>query len=254
MASTPVAPVWHTAVLIAGIVALSVQSAHDIGGLQHPINRLQTYLFTAGNELLMLAWIYFGLRLKKMPLRALIGSNAGGLRTVALDLGVAAVFWISALMILGGIGVTWEIIDAAVAHRPLFPAGNQLTPDPTQQQTIHTLAQLAPANAGEVLAWIVLCSIAGIAEEIIFRGYLQRQFAAWSHGTAIIGVALSALLFGAAHGYQGARNMVLLAVFGALFSALSLWRRGLRPGIFTHGWHDLIAGIVLAALKAHHVV
>jgi membrane protease YdiL (CAAX protease family) len=254
MASTAVAPFWHTALLIMGVVALSIQSANEFAGPQHPINRLQTYEFTAITELVMLAWIYFGLRLKKVPLRALLGSNAGGLRSLAVDFGFAMIFWISSLMILGGIGIVWEIIQAAITHRPLFPNANQLTPDATQQQTLHTLGQLAPTNASEVLAWILLCILAGIAEELIFRGYLQRQFAAWSRGSIAVGVAGSALLFGAAHGYQGARNMVLLAVFGALFSVLSLLRRGLRPGMMAHSWQDLIAGLVLAALKAHHVV
>jgi uncharacterized protein len=67
-------------------------------------------------------------------------------------------------------------------------------------------------------------------------------------------VVFSAILFGAAHGYQGTRNMVLLAVFGALFSVLAIWRRSLRDGIFAHSWHDLIAGLTLAFLRAHHFI
>jgi membrane protease YdiL (CAAX protease family) len=240
--------------LIAGIAALSIQGANEFAGPQHAINRLQTYALTAITELVMVAWIYFGLRLRKVPLGAILGSNAGGLRAFVLDLGYAMIFWVVSLMILGGIGITWEILQAVLSHRPLFPNGTQLTPDPGQQQTLHTLSQLAPTSASEVVAWIFLCVLAGMAEEMIFRGYLQRQFAAWSRGAMALGVAGSALLFGAAHGYQGARNMVLLAIFGALFSILSLLRRGLRPGMMAHGWHDLIAGLVLAVLKAHHVV
>ena len=60
--------------------------------------------------------------------------------------------------------------------------------------------------------------LVGFVEESVFRGYLQGQFTAWARGGAAVGVVFSALLFGAAHGYQGVRNMVLLAVFGALFS------------------------------------
>ena len=254
MGPMPVAPVWHTVVLVVGIIALSMQSAREFSGPQHPVNRLQTYAITAVTELAMLAWIYFGLRLKKMPMRSLLGSNAGGLRTLALDLGFAMAFWASALMILGSVGLVWEMIDAAIAHRPLIPSGSQFTPDPSQQKTLHTLSQLAPSSATEVIAWIFLCIVAGLAEEMIFRGYLQRQFAAWLRGSVIAGVVGSALLFGAAHGYQGARNMVLLALFGGLFSVFSLLRRGLRPGMFAHSWHDLFAGLVLAFLKAHHVV
>jgi hypothetical protein len=48
--------------------------------------------------------------------------------------------------------------------------------------------------------------------------------------------------------------MVLLAVFGALFSALAILRRNLRAGIFAHSWHDLIAGLVLTFLRSHHLL
>jgi hypothetical protein len=61
-------------------------------------------------------------------------------------------------------------------------------------------------------------------------------------------------MFGAAHGYQGARNMVLLAVFGVLFSALAIVRRSLRAGIIAHSWHDLIAGLTLALLRTHRLL
>jgi hypothetical protein len=100
----------------------------------------------------------------------------------------------------------------------------------------------------------LLCIIAGFTEETIFRGYFQRQFIAWSRGSIVAGVAFSALLFGSAHGYQGVRNMVMLSVFGVLFSLLSLFRRNIRAGIIAHSWHDLIAGLALAFLKMHHLI
>jgi uncharacterized protein len=254
VAPSPVAPAWHTVVLIAGIALLSVAGAAELSGGEASFNRLPTYAFTAVTELFMLAWVYFGLRLRKVPFRSLLGYFSGSFQSIAVDLAFAVLFWIASLIVLGTIGIFWTVIEASITHRSLFPSGKQLAPDPTQQQTIHTLAQLAPTNEREVAAWILLCIIAGFVEEVVFRGYLQRQFSAWSRGAAAVGVALSALLFGAAHGYQGARNMVLLAVFGALFSLLALFRRSLRAGIFAHSWHDLFAGLMLALLKAHHVV
>jgi membrane protease YdiL (CAAX protease family) len=118
--------------------------------------------------------------------------------------------------------------------------GKQPAIDLSQQQTLHTLTQLAPSNGTEIAAWVGLCILAGIAEEVVFRGYLHRQFTAWARGAVAVGVIVSAAMFGMAHGYQGARNMVMLAVFGALFSVLA------------HSWHDLFAGLVLAFLRAHH--
>lgn len=249
-----VAPLWHTIVLVAVIVALSVQSASQLGGKLAQVNRLSTYSVTALTELLMVGWILFGLWLRKTPFRSIIGSISGGFKFFAIDFAIAMVFWIGSLTVLGTIGIFWTVVEAAITHHALFKPGQPIGPDPSQQQTLHTLTQLAPSNGLEIAAWIGLCVIAGFAEEIIFRGYLHRQFTAWSGGRIAVGVVLSALLFGAAHGYQGARNMVLLAVFGALFSGLALFRRNLRAGIIAHSWHDLVAGLLLAFLKAYHFI
>ncbi|MDE3189086.1 MAG: CPBP family intramembrane metalloprotease [Acidobacteriota bacterium] len=116
------------------------------------------------------------------------------------------------------------------------------------------LARLAPTNAEELAGWVLLCMLVGVVEETVFRGYLQRQFSAWARGGVAAGVVFSALIFGAAHGYQGVRSMVLLAVFGALFSLLAHFRRSLRAGIFAHSWHDLITGLVLGLLKSRHLL
>ncbi len=61
---------------------------------------------------------------------------------------------------------------------------------------------------------------AGICEEILFRGYLQRQFIAMT-GNPALGILLSAVIFGGAHVYQGAKQAILLGVYGAMFGALA---------------------------------
>jgi len=243
----PVAPVWHTIVLIAGIVLISAAGAEQFSTAQPAVDRMHTYGVTAATELFMLGWIYFGLRLRKVPFRSLLGT--GDLGSLAIDIGLALLFWMSALFTLATIGIFWTIVDALIHHRALPSPGKPLAPDAAQQQTLRTLTQLAPTSAREVAAWICLCIVAGIAEEVVFRGYLYRQFTAWARGSIVVGVIVSSLFFGAAHGYQGARNMLLLAVFGALFCLLALFRGSLRPGIFAHAWQDLFAGLVLAFLK-----
>jgi uncharacterized protein len=248
----PVAPLWHTVVLIVGVLLLSVLGAKELSGGVDSVDRLPTYALTVATELFMLAWVYFGLRLKRIPFRSLLGSIPGDLRSIAVDLGVAMVFWIGSLIVLGTIAIFWTVIEAAITRRSLFLSGKPLAPDAAQQQTLHTLMQLAPANGREIAAWIVVCINAGIVEEIVFRGYLQRQFTAWARGAVAAGVAGSALLFGFAHGYQGARSMALLCVFGVLFSLLALFRRSLRAGIIAHSWQDICAGLMLALLKAYH--
>jgi len=246
-----VAPAWHAVVLVAGILALSAASASRFSSAHGAIHPLSTYVVTAVVEVLMLAWALLGLWLKRTPLRSLLGADFLKLRSLPLDLGIALLFWIGSLMVLGTLAVTWTVVDAAIHHRPLIPANGK--PDAAQQRTMQTLVQLAPSNGEEMAAWVWLCVLAGFAEEAVFRGYLQRQFIAWGRGRAYVGVVFSALVFGAAHAYEGARAMFLITVFGVLFSLLVLFRRSLRPAMIAHSTQDLFVGILLAILKMHHV-
>lgn len=251
-AKTPVAPVWHTIVLIAGIVAISASGPSRVSDAHGPIHRLPTYAITVAAELALLAWVLIGLRLRRIPFRSLLGACAIDARSIGIDLAFAGVFWILSLMLLGTLNLAWLVIESAITHHPLIGPNGQ--PTGAQAQTLHTLSRIAPSSGLEIAAWVLVCITAGIVEEIVFRGYLQRQFIAWGRGRAAVGVVFSALIFGAGHGYEGLRNMVLIAVFGALFSLLALARRSLRAGIIAHCWQDLIVGLLLAALKSMHAI
>jgi membrane protease YdiL (CAAX protease family) len=101
---------------------------------------------------------------------------------------------------------------------------------------------LLPQNQLEIFLWILTSITAGICEEIIFRGYFQRQFSAWT-GNVSAGVLLSAAAFGAGHIYQGWRSAIIILVYGLLFGILAEFRKSLRPGMMTHAWHDGFAGL-----------
>lgn len=251
----PLAPAWHTVLLIAGILAISTAGKVQLMHAHHVPNRLITYATTAGMELLLLGWVAFGLRLGRTTLRSAFGDVEKGMRSVLLDLGIAGAFWIASLMVLGTMGLLWTSVDVAVSrwHRS-EPGGTARAFAPRHQESLRVIEQLAPESGAEIACWVLLCGLAGTIEEVVFRGYLQNQFAAWTRGSLAWGVAFSAFLFGAAHGYQGARNMFLLAVFGVLFGVLAILRRNLRAGIFAHSWHDLISGLVLTLLRSHHLL
>lgn len=249
------APAWHTVVLITAILALSVSGASRLAHLHSTHSRLATYVATGGMELAMLGWVALGLRLNNVALRSLFGEIEGGLHSIVQDVGIAFAFWMGSLTILSTLGILWFSVEAAVArHYAAVHGGHAPTLDAARQESVRALAQLAPVTGQEIAGWVLLCLLVGVVEETLFRGYLQRQFAAWARGSVVVGVVLSAALFGAAHGYQGLRSMVLLAVFGLLFSVLALFRRSLRPCIFAHSLHDLIAGVTLGLLKSHHLI
>lgn len=251
--SPTLAPVWHTVVLIAWILAVSLTGASRLAMLHHTPGRLSVYATTAAMELALLGWVMFGLRLRRIPLRSLFGAIDGGIRSVARDVGIALVFWFASLMILGTLGVAWAGADTL--WKRMHPTPGQHAPEVSpQRQNARLLAQLAPANAKEVAGWALLCALVGVVEETVFRGYLQQQFIAWARGGVAAGVVLSAVVFGAAHGYQGVRSMVMLAVFGVLFGLLAYFRRSLRAGMFAHSWHDLITGLALSLLRSHHML
>jgi uncharacterized protein len=246
-----VAPVWHTILLVAAILLLSFAGAKQFSGNHAaPVNRLQTYAMTVATDIVLLLWVWLGLRLRRIPFRKIFGDIEGA-RTLGVDVLSAGAFWVCSLTLLGTINAAWFLADALIHHRALIQNGKL---DSSQEKTVHTLATLAPSNVSEIAAWILLCVMAGLTEEIVFRGYLQRQFTAWGGGAAAVGVVFSALLFGSAHGYQGVHYMVLLTIFGALFSLLAIFRRNIRAGIFAHAWQDIAAGLALAFLHAKNLV
>jgi membrane protease YdiL (CAAX protease family) len=216
----PVAPVWHTLVVIVIMLALSALSAHvhGIPTVAHKPNRIAGYVTTAGMEWLILAFIWFGLRLRKQNFRVLLGENWGGWKRVPRDLGIAVLYLIVANLVL-----------ALISHL-------------LKTTTNDAIKSLLPHTAVEITAFFVVAATAGICEEITFRGYLQRQFLAWSNSAAFA-IVLQGILFGASHGYQGLKLMLVIVVYGTMFGILAHWQRSLRPGMFAHFLQDFIGGV-----------
>jgi uncharacterized protein len=257
---SPIAPVWHTVLLIMVIIAVSA-----LGFVRHTgphgaavVNRLHTYGTTAILELVLIAWVAFGMKLRGVRFRSLFGKVSIDLKAIMLDFGIAIVFWILSMMALATVAMMWISVESWITHKPIpiqtDKTGKPTMPNPADDKAAKAVVQLAPTNAKEVAGWLMLCMLVGVAEELVFRGYLQTQFTAWAKGAAVAGVVFSAMIFGAAHGYEGARAMFMLTVFGAFFSLLALFRRNLRAGIFAHSWHDAVAGLAVALLHARHVL
>jgi membrane protease YdiL (CAAX protease family) len=228
-----IAPLWHTALLILLVAATSVAGAKS--AKYAPVgdhSNLTTYLASIGLEWVLAAIVLWGLHLRRTPLRLVLGESKPGAHEWFVDIGVAGVFWVVALTVLGTLGAL-------------------LKPMHLHPENIHnTVAKLAPTTPVEMLAWAALCITAGICEEFIFRGYLQLQLARVGHAIWI-GVLGSAIVFGFSHGYEGLSGMLLIIAFGALFSLLRLIRGNVRAGMIAHAWHDFFSGLILYAL-AHH--
>ncbi len=131
--------------------------------------------------------------------------------------------------------VVWEL-TAQTVHRLLGP------------NTAKSVNVLLPQSLAEIAVWTAVSVTAGFCEEAVFRGYLQKQFQALT-GSSAVGVVVQAFLFGAAHGYQGVKNVMVITVLGGLYGLLALWRRSLRPGMIAHAWSDLYGGLRLQLLS-----
>ena len=223
------APLWHTAIVLFVLIGASIVGSRGVHSLAGH-SKLPQYLWTMAWEWVLAAFVYLGIR-KRIKLRDLIGGRWAKPEDVLLDVMIACGFWLAAIAVLG-VGAKLMHLDEASKF------------DSMRQQ----LGFLIPSTTLELLAWFCLSITAGICEEIIFRGYLQRQFAAIA-GSAFVGVLLSAVVFGGAHGYEGAPRMLLIGIYGLMFGLLAWWRKSLRPGMIAHAWHDAISGAVLHLLK-----
>jgi len=101
---------------------------------------------------------------------------------------------------------------------------------------------LVAESTSEQCGWLGLAVSIGFSEELVYRGYLQRQLALPS-GQAWLGVALQALLFGIAHAEQGGQAVARFAAYGLGFGWVAARRRTLLPGIMAHVALDLCAGL-----------
>jgi membrane protease YdiL (CAAX protease family) len=182
-------------------------------------NRVRYYLVTLLFEWLVVALVVAGVRGSGGSLLSVFGEHWRSAWQVLRDIGIAIGFWIAAAIILWGVGWLLHIVERG------------------------RMASMLPQRGSELAVWIALSVTAGICEETIFRGYLQRQFMALTK-SAPAGIVLSAATFGAAHAYQGLRMTILIALYGAMFGVLAYWRRNVRPGMIAHAWQDSLNGVL----------
>lgn len=205
----------HTVLLLA---AIGIQAYRSVthGDQMRAVNldRIRMYELTILVEWLMLGFVIVGVRLNGSPLAAVLGGRWHSVREVARDVGIGFAFMVVGVMVTSMIG---SHADGDRSTQFLLPHGGK-----------------------EIALWIVVSLTAGICEEAVYRGYLQRQFTALTKNVPA-GIILSAGLFGAAHSYQGVRHAAPIAVLGAMTGVLTHWRKSVRPGMIAHAMQDTLA-------------
>jgi uncharacterized protein len=228
-----IAPWWHAALLVAFLLSVSVLTGIESKAGGFSAGHVRRYLFGIVWEWLLAALAWWGIRMRHVPVRQLLGRRRRGWKMWARDFGVAMIFWIISMIVLAAIAVVLRLMHLVTVQRAAL--------------------DLAPQSALEFALWFGLCITAGMVEEFVFRGYLLQQFASIG-GRLWLGVLVSSVLFGASHGYQGIGGMIAITAYGAMFCVLTVKRKSLRAGMMAHAWHDSVTGIALAMVKHFHLI
>jgi membrane protease YdiL (CAAX protease family) len=221
-----IAPPWHTVMLIAIFVALSViggffqHSAKQRPATSPNTNLVSGYVSVLISEWLLVLYVRMGVEKRGMRLRDLIGGRWTSPRDVVKDIALATALW-----------ALWTFLQSphvlgsgTNAAQGLLPKGNL-----------------------ESLVWIPLALSAGFCEELVFRGYLQRQFRAIT-GSVRLAVLFQAIVFGVGHLYEGLFPVALIILYGVLYGLLAAWRKSLRPGMMAHAWSDIFGVIIFRGM------
>lgn len=99
---------------------------------------------------------------------------------------------------------------------------------------------MLPHAPGERLLWVAVALSAGILEEIVYRGYLMRQFGVWT-GHLSLALLLQAAIYGCGHLALPWEMVASVTLFGVLLGAIAAWQKSLVPGMILHAAVGLMA-------------
>lgn len=104
-----------------------------------------------------------------------------------------------------------------------------------------------PSSAAERAWWIVVSVLAGLSEEITWRG-VQTMLLAFLLGSVPAAAIVCAILFGVAHAVQGPRSIAVIAGFALGFQTLVALSGALYLAMAVHIAYDVTAGLTYGRL------
>ena len=212
-----VASTRHTVVFLLANLAIAV-----LGLIRSPIYdwpitlarphaRVLLYLQILALQLLWVGYVWFGMRRSATSMRTLIyDSQWTGLR------------WLRYL----AIGVTGWIVYLAIGAG----LSAMLHPSP---EALRSMQAMLPKTSSERALWAAFALTAGVCEEIVYRGYLLRQFRALT-GSTFAALILQALGYCVVHLALPIQFLAAVAALGLLLGGLAVWQKSLVPGMILH--------------------
>ena len=227
--SGSLAPRWHTALLVALMLLVALTGIGlQLRGTPAQVPRVVSSAAGARilTQYLPLLLVNWGLTLyvarlfrKRNALPDLLGVPAIRRTRRGVDLAYALGLWL--------------VIEATeLLCARLFGVGPNAA-----------VSALLPSTEAERLTWLLVALSVGFCEEVVYRGYLQTQLAAFAGG-AKWGIAWQAALFGLAHGEQGLSAALRTAAYGVLFGVLARARGSVLPGVLCHIGVDVAGGLL----------
>lgn len=218
-------PAWHTIVVLAAFLAASAISARfqgleriNIPGLSE---RLSSYLTVIAEEWLLVAFVWWALRKRGVSVKELIVGARKSWIGVLEDLAFAFVFLVGWFAVAAALAVLLKLNPSAGARAVI------------------------PKTGAEAVAFFLLACTAGFCEELLFRGYLQRQFRLWT-GSLAAGIVIQGVVFGLSHGYEGYKFMGIIALEGCALGLMARFRGSLRTVMIAHAIQDSLALVLFA--------
>lgn len=206
------APQWHTQALVALMLAVAV--AGTLGGQSASPIATTTQA----------PWSIY------LPLTIVSTALALYVCRMGLERNIFAELCRQGRYDAGRAGVDVAIAGALVTLVILAENGLQTLLDMPESTAAHALL---PTTVSAKLAWLGVAALVGFSEELVYRGYLQRQLSTLS-GLLPFGIVAQALLFGIAHGEQGAWAVARFALYAIALGSVAAARRSLLPSILCH--------------------
>ncbi len=226
---------WRGAIRVRKLLARPALSTSD---------RLYLYASTIAFQwlaALLVAWRSFARGLTAadlaLGLHAAKGHGEPNLLHVAL-----------ATLLLSGLLCATQFL--ALRRMASLPA-ERLPRAPRGAAFLHQMAtKIFPQNGIERLAFAALCATVALCEEFLYRGFAFAAIQQAVHGMWASSVLGSAILFAAAHLYQGRRGLFSTFLIGVLFASVRAVVQSLAPSIVAHFCVDLLGGLVAPRLFA----
>lgn len=163
-----------------------------------------------GLSAIILAWL-FGVSLRDQIAPAGAPLAAAVLRGLVATIPMLVIFW-------------WLVTSK-------LPMLQQL-----REQVEWLVREMFPG--GSVMQFAMVAALAGVGEELLFRGALQTKLGAWT--TPAVGLLLTSFLFGLAHALSKL-YFAFAIVVGAFLGWLALEYHDLVAPMIAHGLYDFLA-------------